>query len=154
MTNEVLTFIFENKPLRITCLKDYNIYLFSKDTKLILIESLKSLPLGLSKHIIENHIDQFTENNDKKAFYHEGEITPLIKYVSLITLFQAFNNSEEEELKCMADDTTQIQIFLCKAIVEARKHFGIDMMSHMLEIIERAGDCTNINQIQSLKRVK
>jgi hypothetical protein len=57
--------------------------------------------------------------------------------VSLIPLFQAFNNFEDETLKSIADDTTQLQIFMCRAIVDANKHFGIDMMTHLYETIER-----------------
>jgi hypothetical protein len=78
LKNEVITFVFNNRPLRMTCLKDGSIYLFSEDIELMLIESLKSIPLKLSEHIIKSYINQFTENNDKKAFYYEEKITPLI----------------------------------------------------------------------------
>jgi len=136
--NKVITFVFDNRPLRMTCLKDGSIYLFSEDIKLMLLESLKRIPLKLSEYIINNYIDQFTENNDKKAFSYKNKIVPLLKYVSLISLFQVFNNFEEKELKRIADDTTQLQIFICKSIVEARKYFGIDMMTHIYEIIDNA----------------
>ncbi len=121
-----------------TRLKDDSVYLFSEDIKLMLIESLKSIPSAFSEHIIKGYINQFTENNDKKAFYYEDQITPLIKYVSLIPLFQSFNNFEGEELKRTANDTTQLQVFMCRAIVDARKHFGIDMMTHLYEMADRA----------------
>ena len=138
MKNEVLTFVFDNRPLRMTRLKDDSIYLFSEDIELILIESLKSIPLKFSEHIIKDYINKFMENNDKKAFYFEDKITPLIKYVSLIPLFQAFNNFKDKELKCIADDTTQLQIFMCRAIIDTRKHFGIDVMTQVYEMADRA----------------
>ena len=144
MTQQVLTFAFNNRPLRITHLKDsQDTYFFSHDIKLLLTESLKSLPKELSKAMIEGFFDNFTKNGDKKSCFFEGKIYPVVSWFSIIELFQALNNFDEEEMeeafsfRHVADDIEELQDFLIDSHSKTVRSFGIDPMIAIIETLKR-----------------